>query len=183
MKKHFTIYLAGPDVFRTKKEVKNVTAALKKVSEKYGHTGSFPLDTELVPEDGNFKSQEFSFTIFRNNIRLIEEADVIIANMENFRGPNVDDGTAFEIGYGFARKKIIYGYSPTAKLSYTKLHKVFVEKIKKSYKKELTSVFKTVENFKGNTANLMLVGAIYDSGGKIFTTFEECVKDLTDQHA
>ena len=183
MKKQFKIYLAGPDVFRTKEQVKEVTAFLKETCKKYGYTGNFPLDTELVPEDGNYGSQQFSFLIFRNNIRLIEESDVVIANLENFRGPNTDDGTAFELGYGFALKKILYGYSPTAQKSYTRHYKTFSENVSPSYKTEMEKAFPEVENFEGNTANLMLVGAIHDAGGKIFNTFEECVKDLAERFA
>lgn len=183
MKKPLHIYLAGPDVFRSEEKIKETSSSLKQVCASYGHLGHFPLDNLLQPADGNFQSQEFSFTIFRANIQLIDEADAVIANLENFRGPNVDDGTAFEIGYAFAKKKVIYGYSPTAGLSYKQLHDRFLQGIGEDYRNSLQKDFPVVEDFEGNTANLMLIGAIAGSGGKVFGSFEECVKDLNERYS
>ena len=48
--------------------------------------------------------------IFKGDIRLIDESDIIVANLNNFRGQTMDDGTAFELGYGYALGKLLYGY-------------------------------------------------------------------------
>jgi nucleoside 2-deoxyribosyltransferase len=47
-----------------------------------------------------------------SNIQDIEDADIVVANVEAFRGTCVDDGTAFELGYAFARAKRLVVYTP-----------------------------------------------------------------------
>ena len=44
-------------------------------------------------------------TIYVINVKDIDEADVVVANVEPFRGACVDDGTAFEIGMAAAKGK------------------------------------------------------------------------------
>ena len=100
----YSIYLAGPDVF--KNDAAKYLEDLKELSKKYSHVGLSPADNiEQVLKQVNAATK-----IFFRNISLIDKCDVIIANLEPFRGPNVDDGTAFEIGYGFSKGKKIYGY-------------------------------------------------------------------------
>ena len=41
---NYSIYLAGPDVFRAQEKVKEVSKALKEVSTKYKQKSHFPLD-------------------------------------------------------------------------------------------------------------------------------------------
>jgi nucleoside 2-deoxyribosyltransferase len=48
--------------------------------------------------------------IFQDNLALIDEADAVVANLNPFRGPEPDSGTAFELGYAHARGKQILGY-------------------------------------------------------------------------
>jgi nucleoside 2-deoxyribosyltransferase len=48
--------------------------------------------------------------IFNKNLSMMEEADIIIANVDNFRGFCIDDGTAFECGYFYSSGKPCYGY-------------------------------------------------------------------------
>jgi nucleoside 2-deoxyribosyltransferase len=46
-------------------------------------------------------------TIGETNVRALDGADVVLAVLD---GPDVDSGTAAEIGYAFARDKPIVGY-------------------------------------------------------------------------
>ena len=41
---------------------------------------------------------------------MINEADVVLANLDPFRGPEVDSGTAFEVGFAAALEKPVIGY-------------------------------------------------------------------------
>lgn len=52
--------------------------------------------------------------IGRNNEKGIEESDIIIAILD---GPDVDSGTAAEIGYGSALGKLVIGYRSDFRLS------------------------------------------------------------------
>jgi nucleoside 2-deoxyribosyltransferase len=47
---------------------------------------------------------------FSKAISLIRKAQIVIANLNPFRGLEPDSGTAFELGYAFALDKQIYGY-------------------------------------------------------------------------
>ena len=48
--------------------------------------------------------------IFQANIDLIRKAQVVAANLDPFRGPEPDSGTAFELGYALALGKKVCGY-------------------------------------------------------------------------
>ena len=98
------IYLAGFDVFR--KDAKERGLILKDLCKKYGYEGLYPLDNEVQEQKKNLMAQK----IFEGNIKLIKEADIIIANLNNFRGLEPDSGTAFECGVGYALGKKVYGY-------------------------------------------------------------------------
>lgn len=98
------IYLAGPDVFR--KDAIAYGNYLKGLCREYGHEGLFPLDNE-VPHGTRNPSK----VIFDGDVQMIHDCDVVLANLVPFRGPSVDVGTAFEMGYGLALGKIVLGYN------------------------------------------------------------------------
>ena len=110
--------------------------------------------------------------IFKSNVNLIKQCDIIIANIIPFRGACIDDGTAWEIGYGFALGKKIYGYTKYNKSS---LLDITISKFKIGKKQKKYS---EVENF-GNCVNLMISDSIVSSGGKILKTFEKCLIDIS----
>jgi nucleoside 2-deoxyribosyltransferase len=166
------IYLAGPEVFFP--DAKQILESHKSLCTKYGFTGLSPFDSVLSTAE--LEGMELAKGIFANNIKLINECDIIFANCNSFRGPLVDDGTAFEIGYGFAIGKKIYGYinkkSPLPELVQRKI---------KTYKHASGFLidedgYLLNENF-GNSINLMLEFAIVKSNGVLVEgNFEEAIK-------
>jgi len=67
------------------------------------------MDNELGDEEhGSISEAAYIRTA---NMNLIKSCDAIIANMEPFRGPSMDVGTAYEMGVGAALGKIVVGYS------------------------------------------------------------------------
>jgi nucleoside 2-deoxyribosyltransferase len=101
-----TVYLAGPDVF-----LPNAKAEGKRKCDfllSQGIRGLFPLDNEL-PE-----SEEIAHEIFLGNVALINRSDLLLANIVPFRGPSLDPGTAWEIGYAYARGIPVICYGSTA---------------------------------------------------------------------
>ena len=60
------------------------------------------------------KWREINPVIGDNNRKAIEESDIIIAVLD---GPDVDSGTAAEIGYASAFKKPVFGYRGDFRLS------------------------------------------------------------------
>jgi nucleoside 2-deoxyribosyltransferase len=93
------VYLAGPSVFRP--DAAAVAAELKRLCAVAGLVGLYPLDGDHPIEPRS---------IFKANLAKIDLAAAVIADLSPFRGPHVDDGTAFEIGYAFARGKPVFGY-------------------------------------------------------------------------
>jgi len=92
------IYLAGPDVFRP--DVVEWAESARKLCRRYGFEPLLPVDHQETQPD----------KIFQANIDLIRKAQIVAANLDPFRGPEPDSGTAFELGYALALGKKICGY-------------------------------------------------------------------------
>ncbi len=172
--KKLLIYLAGPDVFRA--NTLEHFAEMKKLCDKYDFEGMSPFDNE-----DNFKGELFSKPhsrrVFHANVGVVKICDAIIANLIPFRGACVDDGTAWEIGCGYAYRKLLYGYSPYWNLTLPELTRttLYSEYIK-------DSDFPHIETFGKNCVNLMIQESIELTGGKILDTFENCLIDLLKRY-
>jgi nucleoside 2-deoxyribosyltransferase len=99
------LYLAGPEIFlpgATQKAEKQRDLCLR-----YGFIPLHPMDNNLDP--GN-RDMETAKRIYLADIEQIKRCDIIVANCNGFRGVCMDDGTAYELGYGNALGKPSYGY-------------------------------------------------------------------------
>ena len=101
------IYLAGPDVFL--ENAKAIAEQKRAICARHGFEGRFPLDGDLDLK--GLSKREAGFAIFRANRQMMDGCDLVIANMTPFRGPSMDVGTAFEIGYMAGRGKPMLGYT------------------------------------------------------------------------
>jgi len=101
-----TIYLAGPDVFEP--NAHEVGEKLKALCLSYGFEGHFPLDNEICVEGTPY---ELAKAIREANIALIHKCDIVLANLNPFRGIEPDSGTVYEVGYAHALGKKVYGYA------------------------------------------------------------------------
>ena len=99
------IYLAGPDVFE--KEALTIGKSLKALCSEFGFEGLFPLDNILEAEDPKTLAKE----IRQANIELIQLADIVMANLNPFRGLEPDSGTVYEVGFAEALGKPVFGYA------------------------------------------------------------------------
>jgi nucleoside 2-deoxyribosyltransferase len=99
------IYLAGPDVFYP--DAIALGEKKKALCKQYGFEGLYPLDNEITHDS----QKVMSTSIYKGNLDFMERADAIVANISPFRGPNMDPGTAFEIGYFAAQKKPVFLYT------------------------------------------------------------------------
>ncbi len=99
------VYLAGPTVFLP--DARDVGRRLVEACRARGLEGLFPLDKEIAPAEPALMAE----AIYRANLRMIERADGVLADIGPFRGAGMDSGTAFEIGYAIARKKPVVCYS------------------------------------------------------------------------
>lgn len=102
------IYIAGPDVFE--RDSIKIGEEYIKLCEKYGYIGCYPLDNVI---DFNQQKRKIAQDIFQANEKLIDECDIVIANLNSFRGKEADSGTVWECGYAYAKGKKVYGYIET----------------------------------------------------------------------
>lgn len=96
-----TLYLAGPDVFRPDAPAEG--ERLKALCAAQGLKGIFPLD--------GAEAQADAAQIRAKCIADIEACTAVVANVSPFRGPHMDPGTAWELGYAEARGKPIFLWS------------------------------------------------------------------------
>ena len=93
------LYLAGPDVFRP--DAARWAASARALCVAAGHLALVPLEQEAATPAA----------IYAGNLRLITEADCVLANLNPFRGAEPDSGTCVEIGYALALGKRVVGYA------------------------------------------------------------------------
>ena len=96
------IYLAGPDIFRP--DVQEWIANARELCRQHGFEALTPFDhgeTELRK-------------ILEGNLELIRKAQIVVANLNPFRGFEPDSGAAFELGYALALGKKLWAYVDSA---------------------------------------------------------------------
>ena len=99
------IYIAGPDVFE--RDSIEIGKRLVKLCQEYGFEGLYPLDNVV---DFSQPKQKIAQDIFIANREMIKRADIVIANLNPFRGKEADSGTVWECGYAYGLDKDVYGY-------------------------------------------------------------------------
>jgi len=97
------LYLAGPEVFlpdaiATGRRYKNYAA-------RRGFSAIFPMDND-VPGDATYPDA----FIFRANRDAIIAADVVVANLNPFRGAEPDSGAVWEAAFAIGMGKFVVGY-------------------------------------------------------------------------
>ncbi|KDE40629.1 MAG: nucleoside 2-deoxyribosyltransferase [Nitrincola lacisaponensis] len=109
-----SVYLAGPSVFYA--DVMAISAQLKADCEQLGMTPLYPLDNEI--QSDHLTAAEIAQAIAQANIRMIQQADAIIADISCFRGTAMDVGTAFEIGMAVQRGIPVVSYTDAPRPDY-----------------------------------------------------------------
>lgn len=99
------IYIAGPDVFE--RDSIEIGKRYVQLCKEHGFSGQYPLDNVI---DFNQEKRKIALDIFLANQKLIDECDIVIANLNSFRGKEADSGTIWECGYAYAKGKKVYGY-------------------------------------------------------------------------
>lgn len=106
------VYLAGPAVFRP--DAAAIGAGLKQLCVAAGLEPLWPADSDTWCEPGAVASTlsrtSKAVTIFRGNKLMIRGCDAVIADVTPFRGPSLDPGTSWEIGFAHALGKPVFGY-------------------------------------------------------------------------
>jgi nucleoside 2-deoxyribosyltransferase len=163
------VYLAGPDVFSPDAEKQG--KRLKAICREHGVDGFFPSDIQI--DHSGLEPFDVAKATFEANIDLIHECDAVIANMMPFRGPNMDVGTAFEIGYASALGKLIIGYAEDNRDYIDKAADFFSDELREGNSEWRDPDNNLVENF-GLPENLMVSCAATE----VVNNFEAAIKLL-----
>ncbi|MDO9707611.1 nucleoside 2-deoxyribosyltransferase [Paracraurococcus lichenis] len=104
-------YLAGPDVFLP--EAAAHAARKVAICARHGIEGRPPLNEDIaslaaLPEAEAWRS------IFAKDLAMMEDCDLVIANLTPFRGASADAGTLVELGWFLGRGRSAFGYSNCA---------------------------------------------------------------------
>lgn len=153
------IYLAGPDVFRP--DARQWAERARAACQRHGFEPLTPLDHDETE----------AAQIFQANIDLIRKAQIVVANLNPFRGTEPDSGTCFELGYALALDKKICGYVEHFETLRARVNRV--EACDPARPRDNQGM--AIEDF-GLPLNLMLaVPARIVEGG-----LEDCLKHLRD---
>ncbi len=160
------IYLAGPDVFEP--NAKECGEQLKRLVAGFGFIGLFPLDNEIPPQND---PRQTARAICDANLELIHAADIVMANLNPFRGFEPDSGTVFEIGYARALGKDVFCYAADRRNMIDRL---------RDYQQlpadaALCRDGKVIENFE-LSHNLMLIDLI------VADTARSCLEVIAEQY-
>lgn len=154
------IYLAGPDVFRP--DVLTWAESARETCRQYGYEPLIPID----------HGETEASRIFQANIDLIRKAQIVVANLNPFRGAEPDSGTCFELGYALALGKKICGYVERKETLQARVKRIEGGDPAKTH----DNGGMTIENF-DLPLNLMLaVPSLIVEGG-----LEDCLKQLRSE--
>src|SRR5258708_23798706 len=161
------VYLAGPDVFLP--DAIDVGRRKVELCTRHGLIGLYPLDNTI-----DLAAKDASRQIFHGNETMMNQADVIIANLTPFRGPGADAGTVYELGYMAGCGRFCLGYSNDPSPYAGRVAK-FTE-VNCSDGRLIDAQGHTIEDF-GLTDNLMMVHSL-DPHGCALVTPRQAAADI-----
>ena len=130
-----------------------ILAERRAVCARHGLEALVPLDERATT----------AATIYRANLRLLEGADAVVANLTPFRGVHADSGTAWEIGHAVARDVPVFAFSDRPE--------PLVQRVGNGARADGDGM--AVEDF-GFAENLMIVLGLADR--TVHATFEAAVR-------
>ena len=84
---------------------------------EHGFEAFHPLKSNFHAKEG-MTPHEMAAAIAQNNLKQLDSCDVLMAELDPWRGCEVDTGVSFEVGYMLAKGKKIYGYMKDAATTY-----------------------------------------------------------------
>lgn len=167
------LYLAGPEVFLPHPREKAEEQIL--LCKKYGFTPLHPSDNSI--DLGNF-DYSTATRIYRGDVEQVRSCDVVVANCNPFRSPClIDDGTAYELGFGNALGKVSYGYIAKRELLTERtIRGCSTTPWKEDPRYHIDKDGYLVTDAFETTINLMMECGMSESGGRLVEgTFEDCL--------
>lgn len=108
------VYLAG--VERYQEDAKAVFEKMKEICSRYGLEAVTPVDWAAgVKEIETTNPYIWAYNKFDNYQQHVRNCDVIVADLNDYRGYEVNNDVGFECGMGFQLGKKLYGYMKDAR--------------------------------------------------------------------
>ena len=182
----YYVYLAGPEVFLPEPIAAGVAkkariAALSRAADwPFELAGLYPLDNEIPDSRPDFDT---GMRIYRANIALMDRAYAVAANMVRFRGPSMDVGTAFEMGYMRGLGKPVFAYYDAAPFyGREEAPGLYVDRVREhgsvsAHDARVDADGHAIDDFQ-MADNLMMVGALESGAGAIAGDFDEAVMQI-----
>lgn len=169
-KKRPYVYLSGLERYDADGKMKY--QVMKDICSKYGLEAVTPLDTapgvEKIETDNPYIWAANVFDHYQQHVR---NCDIIIADLNNFRGYEISNDVGFECGMGFQLGKKLYGYMDNADHL---IHRIPHLGEEKEFRDQTGS---NVENFNYPT-NLMFGCSMKIFEGKFEAIMKHVVDDL-----
>jgi nucleoside 2-deoxyribosyltransferase len=167
------LYIAGPEVFllNAAKNAENQ----KELCRQYGFVPLHPMDNNLDLGDGDMKT---AMRIYGGDIGQIRQCDIVVANCNGFRGVCMDDGTAYELGFGNALGKPSYGHILEKMSLVSRTIRDYPYSTTPDGRSVDTEGYLVTDDF-GTSINLMMQCGMMFLGGRLVEgDFEACLKAL-----
>lgn len=169
------LYLAGPEVFRP--DAVEYAQTQRALCERYGFVGLHPMDNNIDLTDGSLQT---ATSIYRADVGQIKDCDVVVANCNAFRGALIDDGTAYELGYGNALGKPSYGYIDELLPALELMRRRCTFTLRPDGHQVDQDGYLFVDDF-GTSINLMMQCGMLDGGGRLVEgDFEACLRAVRE---
>ena len=101
------IYIAGP--FFTKQECRELEAMIRYVRELYPNSELFIPKEHFIPDGETMPNDVWAKKVFEMDVQELYDSDMVFAL---YLGHYSDTGTAWEIGYAYAREIPVLLYCP-----------------------------------------------------------------------
>lgn len=167
------VYLSSFE--RYQENATEIFAKMKEICEKYGFKVYTPVDqakgVEKIETDNPYV---WAANVFDNYQMHVRNCDIIIANLNDYRGYEVNNDVGFECGMAFQLGKKLYGYMDNAAPCLEKIPHMGEEK---EYRDHTGS---NVENF-NYPANLMFGCSMKIFEGKFEEIIKEVAKDIFEK--
>lgn len=184
----YHVYLAGPEVFLPEPIAAGAArkariAALSRAADwPFVLAGLYPLDNEIPDFRPDFDT---GMRIYHANIELMDRAYAVVANMVRFRGPSMDAGTAFEMGYMLGLGKPVFAYYDAAPFyGREEAPGKYVDRVRahcpvSEHDPRVDADGLTVDDF-GMADNLMMIGALESGAGAIAESFDRAIEQIAE---
>ena len=182
------VYLAGPEVFLPEPiaagmEKKARIAAISRASDwPFELAGLYPLDNEIPDFEPDFDT---GMRIYHANVDFMNRAYAVAANMVRFRGPSMDVGTAFEMGYMRGLGKPVFAYYDAVPF-YGREERpgAYIDRVRNycfmsAHDDRVDAGGHAIDDFQ-MADNLMMVGALGSGAGSIAEDFEQAIGQIAE---